>query len=372
MDGLWSLANGNLVAEQDLAKIDHADQYVIVGANVIFYESRLASCIRMGGFKSSNFCLNFMQLMWLSSSTSQVKTISITARNVVRAAFALATGLIVLGFVLNWVGLRVAIDYNPNLARSLGGVTSELEQKRIEAVYRDGLDQLKGVLDQNVKEVKKLEAVKNRLMALATPAALKGRFNAKDDAQGGPFVAPQLQQYLQGVFFRQPLQTEIDLTSERALGVRQSLVAYEEKWANRLAWLETLPIAAPVQSEFRFSSEYGLRNDPFTKALAMHQGIDFAAEAGTSVLAAGPGVVVRSGWDEGYGNVIEIKHAENFLTRYAHLSKRHVTEDMRIDRGMLIGDVGSTGRSTGPHLHYEIFHHGKVLNPRQVMLAQAR
>ena len=317
-----------------------------------------------------------MQLMWLSSSTSQVKTISITSRNVVRAAFALATGLIVLGFVLNWVGLRVAIDYNPNLARSLGGVTSELEQKRIEAVYRDGLDQLKGVLDQNVKEVKKLEAVKNRLMALATPAALKGRFNAKDDAsvgaKGGPFVAPQLQQYLQGVFFRQPLQTDIDQTAARALGVSQSLAAYEEKWTTRLAWLETLPIAAPIQSEFRFSSEFGLRNDPFTEALAMHQGIDFAAEAGTPVLAAGPGVVVRSGWDAGYGNVIEIKHAENFVTRYAHLSKRHVTEDLQVDSGTLIGDVGSTGRSTGPHLHYEIFHHGKVVNPRQVMLAQAR
>jgi murein DD-endopeptidase MepM/ murein hydrolase activator NlpD len=88
------------------------------------------------------------------------------------------------------------------------------------------------------------------------------------------------------------------------------------------------------------------------------------------VLSTGPGVVVRSDFDAGYGNVIEIKHAENFLTRYAHLSKRHVTENTQVDSGTLIGDVGSTGRSTGPHLHYEIFYKNKVLNPLQVMLVK--
>jgi murein DD-endopeptidase MepM/ murein hydrolase activator NlpD len=82
-------------------------------------------------------------------------------------------------------------------------------------------------------------------------------------------------------------------------------------------------------------------------------------------------VVVRSEWDPGYGNVIEIKHAENFVTRYAHLSKRRVTENTPVESGTVIGDVGSTGRSTGPHLHYEIFYQGKVLNPRQVLLVQA-
>ena len=310
--------------------------------------------------------------MWLSGPTSQVKTISITALNVLRAACALAVGLIFLGFALNWVSLRIAIEYNPDLARSLGGVTTELEQKRMEAVYREGLSQLKSVLDQNVKEVKNLETMKNRFMELATPANLKGRFNAKDDSRGGPFVAPQLQAYFKGGFFRQPLQTEIHQTAEQAKNVSESLTLYEKKWAKHLNWLETLPIAVPIQSDFRLTSGFGLRNDPFSGALAMHEGLDFAAEVGTKVLAAGPGVVVRSDWDAGYGHVIEIKHAENFVTRYAHLNKRHVTENTRVDSGALIGDVGSTGRSTGPHLHYEIFHQGRVLNPRQVMLVEAR
>ncbi len=312
-----------------------------------------------------------MQLMWLSSPTSQIRKISITARNVLLAALALGVGLLFLGFVLNWVGLRIAVESNPDLARSMGGVTSEFEQKRMEAVYRDRLDQLKSVLDQNIQEVKKLESMKNRFMELATPAALKGRYNVKEDSKGGPFVSAQLQQYLKAGFFRQPLQTEMNQTTEQAKGVGESLVSYESKWRNHLAWLEALPIGLPIQSDFRLTSGFGLRNDPFTGALAMHEGLDFAADVGTTVRAAGPGVVVRSEWDTGYGNVVEIKHAENFLTRYAHLSQRRVVENTPVDGGTVIGDVGSTGRSTGPHLHYEIFYQGKVLNPRQVLLVQA-
>ncbi len=308
-----------------------------------------------------------MQLMWLSGPTSQVKKISITARNVLLAALALAAGMLFLGFALNWVGLRIAVEYNPELARSMGGVTSEFEQKRMEAVYRERLDQLKSALDQNVQDVKKLETLKNRFMELATPVAFKGRFTGKDDFKGGPFVSAQLPPFFKTGFFRQPLQTELHQTAEQAQGMRDSLASYETKWRNNLEWLETLPIGVPVYSDFRLTSGFGLRNDPFTGALAMHEGIDFAAEVGTKVLAAGPGVVVRSDWDAGYGHVIEIKHAENFLTRYAHLSQRRVLENTPVDSGMVIGDVGSTGRSTGPHLHFEIFHHGKVLNPLQVL-----
>jgi len=103
----------------------------------------------------------------------------------------------------------------------------------------------------------------------------------------------------------------------------------------------------------------------------MHEGLDFSAEVGTPVLATAPGVVIRSEWDNGYGNVIEIKHAENYVTRYAHLSKRLVAENAQLTRGVVIGNVGSTGRSTGPHLHYEVFQNGRVLNPMLVLPAKS-
>jgi murein DD-endopeptidase MepM/ murein hydrolase activator NlpD len=310
-----------------------------------------------------------MQLMWLSGPTGQVKSVSVTARNILIAAGALAMALLLLGFVLNWVGLRVAVEYNPDLARSLGGVTTEAEQLRMEAVYRQNLRQLQTSLDQTVQDVKKLEVLKNRFMALATPAGLKDRAPSTENSKGGPFVLPGFTQNLMGQIFKQPLHTELQQTASQVQSVNQLLEMQQQNWEQHLTWLEALPIGLPIQSDFRFASGFGLRNDPFTGQIAMHEGIDFAAETGTPVVAPAKGQVVRSEWDPTYGHVIEIKHAENFVTRYAHLSKRLVTENSMVQSGAHIGNVGSTGRSTGPHLHYEIFQNGKVLNPLSVLPA---
>ena len=168
-------------------------------------------------------------------------------------------------------------------------------------------------------------------------------------------------------FFRLPLNTELQQTANDLEDVVAKLGHFEKQWQGHLSWLEALPIGSPIQADFRLTSGFGIRNDPFTGALAMHEGLDFSAEVGTPVLATAPGVVIRSEWDNGYGNVIEIKHAENYVTRYAHLSKRLVAENAQLARGVVIGNVGSTGRSTGPHLHYEIFQNGRVLNPLQVL-----
>ncbi len=305
--------------------------------------------------------------MWLSGPTGQVKSISVTARNILLAAGALAVALVLIGFVLNWVGLRIAVEYNPDLARSLGGVTTEAEQQRMEAVYRENLSQLQSSLNQTVQDVKKLESLKNRFMTLATPANLKDRAPNVQESKGGPFVMPAFPQNLMGQLFRQPLQTELQQTVTQVQAVNQSLQSQHQNWQQHLAWLEALPIGLPVQQDFKLTSGFGLRNDPFTGALAMHEGIDFSAEVGTPVVATAPGVVTRSEWDANFGNVIEIKHAENFTTRYAHLSKRLVSVNTQVKGEMTIGAVGSTGRSTGPHLHYEIFQNGKVLNPLKVL-----
>jgi murein DD-endopeptidase MepM/ murein hydrolase activator NlpD len=263
------------------------------------------------------------------------------------------------------------VEYNPDLARSLGGVTTEAEQQRMEAVYRQDLLQLQSSLNQTVQDVKKLESLKNRFMALATPVNLKDRAPGIQESKGGPFVLPSFPQNLMGQLFRQPLQTELQQTVSQVHAVNQSLQSQHQNWQQHLTWLEALPIGVPVQHDFRLTSGFGLRNDPFTGALAMHEGIDFSAEVGTPVVAAAPGVVIRSEWDHNFGNVIEIKHAENFLTRYAHLSKRLVSVNAEVRGEMPIGAVGSTGRSTGPHLHYEIFQNGKVLNPLKVLPSKA-
>jgi len=137
-----------------------------------------------------------------------------------------------------------------------------------------------------------------------------------------------------------------------------------------LNWLKALPTGVPVKHDFRVTSGFGIRNDPFTGQLAMHEGLDFVAELGSPVVATAAGTVVRSGWDGAYGNVVEVSHIEGFTTRYAHLSKRIAVEGKKVNRGDTLGLLGSTGRSTGPHLHYEVMRFDRVLNPMQ-MLSQA-
>ncbi|MEY4675864.1 MAG: Murein DD-endopeptidase MepM [Pseudomonadota bacterium] len=305
-----------------------------------------------------------MQLMWLSGPTGNVRTISITTRTVLTAAVVVGMFLVASGFLLHFVGFKIAVEYNPDLARSIGGVTTEAEQKRMESVYRDHLSQLRESMHSTVNEIRQLEAMKNRFMEMATPTVVRDKINRKDDNKGGPLVAPRPFSSL----FRQPLGVEFDQTLQEFVQTQTAVAELHSRWEKQLEWLSTLPTGVPVQGDFRVSSGFGIRNDPFTGGLAMHEGLDFTASSGTAVVATAKGVVTRSGWDMGYGNVVEVQHAEGFSTRYAHLSKRLVQPGDPVERGGILGEVGSTGRSTGPHLHYEVFNRDRVINPVQVLL----
>lgn len=304
-----------------------------------------------------------MQLMWLSGPTGNVRTISITTRTVLSAAVVVGLFLVASGFLLHFVGFKIAVEYNPDLARSIGGVTTEAEQKRMESVYRDHLSQLRESMHATVNEIRQLEAMKNRFMEMATPTVVRDKINRKDDNKGGPLVAPRPFSSL----FRQPLGVEFDQTLQEFVQTQTAVVELHARWEKQLEWLSTLPTGVPVQGDFRVSSGFGIRNDPFTGGLAMHEGLDFTASTGTAVVATAKGTVVRSGWDVGYGNLVEVQHAEGFSTRYAHLSKRLVQPGDQVERGSILGEVGSTGRSTGPHLHYEVFNKDRVINPVQVL-----
>ncbi len=304
-----------------------------------------------------------MQLMWLSGPTGNVRTISITTRTVLTAAVVIGFVLVTSGFLLHFVGFKIAVEYNPDLARSIGGVTTEAEQKRMESVYRDHLTQLRESMHSTVNEIRQLETMKNRFMEMATPNVVRDKINRKDDNKGGPLIAPRAFSSL----FRQPLGIEFDQTLQDFVQTQTAVAELRTNWEKQLDWLQTLPTGLPVRGDYRISSGFGIRNDPFTGGLAMHEGLDFTASTGTQVIATAQGTVTRSGWDFGYGNVIEVQHAEGFSTRYAHLSKRIALVGDVIERGSVLGEVGSTGRSTGPHLHYEVFIRDRVINPAQVL-----
>lgn len=123
---------------------------------------------------------------------------------------------------------------------------------------------------------------------------------------------------------------------------------------NSQSVLKRLPLARPLSTDYDITSSFGTRLDPFTRGLAMHSGIDFRAATGTAVRATAPGKVIEAGYNGGYGRMVEIDHGNGLSTRYAHLQSIQVSEGDVIRAGQVLGTVGSTGRSTGPHLHYEI------------------
>jgi len=140
------------------------------------------------------------------------------------------------------------------------------------------------------------------------------------------------------------------------------LAALDRTNIYRLAAMK-MPFAMPVKSAFRFTSGFGYRRDPKGAGTRMHSGTDFAASHGTPIYATGDGVVVKAGWDSGYGKAVTIRHDLGFETLYGHMSQIRVEAGQRVSRGDQIGDMGSTGRSTGTHLHYEVHNGGTPVNP---------
>lgn len=129
--------------------------------------------------------------------------------------------------------------------------------------------------------------------------------------------------------------------------------------------LNHIPAIQPISDKYlkQMASGYGYRSDPVYGTKKFHDGLDYSSDIGTPVYATGDGVVQKAGWDGAYGNAIEIDHGYNYLTRYAHLSKIDVRPGQNVKRGDLIGKVGNTGKSTGPHLHYEVRLNGAPQNP---------
>ena len=146
------------------------------------------------------------------------------------------------------------------------------------------------------------------------------------------------------------------LRANRLLGQMDKLNMY------RIA-AQKAPFANPLKSSFRFSSPFGYRRDPKTGGRRMHSGTDFAAGMGTPIHSTAEGVVTHAGWSSGYGRLVKIQHEFGVETRYAHMSKLRVKVGQRVSRGQRIGDMGTSGRSTGVHLHYEVRVGGKAVNP---------
>lgn len=312
-----------------------------------------------------------MQLIWVAGPAGQVVKLSITARTVALLMAALALGGLVLGFVFHGVGWRVAIAHAPELAQRLGGVTSHSEHEKLEATYRAKLEQLDQQLLAVGEHLKSLQDTQTQVLGRLGLAKLLS-LNPPDKAdwawgQGGPL---NLLPRWGPTEWR--LEQQLDLSLQQAQRMAQSLAQVQGRWVQDLERLQQVPTQLPMASDFLLTSSYGFRLDPFTRLPSLHEGLDLVAPVGTPVLATADGVVIRAEYAGALGNLVELAHSEGFVTRYAHLQSIAVQPGEPVAQQAVLGTLGNTGRSSGPHLHYEVHFQGRPMHPAKALSAWAR
>ncbi len=157
------------------------------------------------------------------------------------------------------------------------------------------------------------------------------------------------------------LDAALGALKSRAESLDESLAQLDELFTRRMRLLASTPKRMPVEGWF--SHGFGWRKDPWNGERRFHRGIDIVADSGTPVVAPADGVVSRTARQPDYGKMLDLSHGYGYVTRYGHLSEILVKPGQRVRRGEVVGRVGSTGRSTGPHLHYEVFRDGRRVNP---------
>jgi murein DD-endopeptidase MepM/ murein hydrolase activator NlpD len=291
---------------------------------------------------------------WLAKS----RAIHLSGTKLVLAVLSAALVLMVLAASLyHWVFLKGAREGWPvigTLVRLM--VKDEFEQR--DRFMRENLDAMARKLGEMQAKMMQLEALGERVSGLAgvTPTELK-----VGDGRGGVLVSGR------------PLSLE-ELQSTLAdldrLSVQRNdlLTVMESRLFDQRIKKLMIPTAQPVQVG-SLGSAFGWRIDPFSGRSALHTGLDFQAEPGTPILAAAGGVVVTAETHFAYGNMVEVDHGNDLVTRYAHASRLLVKKGDIVKRGQKVAEVGSTGRSTGPHLHFEVMVQGVYQDPRKFLAA---
>lgn len=281
----------------------------------------------------------------------------------IMAVIAMPIAAAVITWQLSGAGKTVepvnaALDYEQIWEQSLEGY--ELESDYIKEESQVQLEHMTQQLSRLQTRLSRLDALGERLTELADLSDGEFNFNT-DPGMGGPELPSHSESY-EGA----DIQTVLDRLSARIDDRTQQLRLLEELMLNRHNDANAMLDFIPVQTGY-ISSGFGRRTDPITRRSAMHSGLDFAAPRGTAIHALGAGVVTFSGRRGAYGNMIEISHAGGYKTRYAHAQELQVKKGELVKKGQQVATVGSTGRSTGPHLHLEVYHNGMAINPARFL-----
>lgn len=266
------------------------------------------------------------------------------------------------GTVYHFVFLKAAREGWPVVSQIVRLVVRDEFAQR-DRFMRENLDAMAQKVGEMQAKLVKLEAMGDRVSGLAgvKPEELRGAPRAKATVgagQGGPYIPPQAVTLEQLRGLVDSLDQSADDSSDLFTLIESRLL---ESRLKALMIPNSAPVTGPVGSGF------GFRLDPFTGRSALHTGLDFPADVGTPILAAAGGVVQSTELHPAYGQMLEIDHGNGLVTRYAHASKLFVRTGDIVKRGQLVAQVGNTGRSTGPHLHFEVLVEGVPQNPARFL-----
>jgi murein DD-endopeptidase MepM/ murein hydrolase activator NlpD len=291
--------------------------------------------------------------------------LTLTNRHLIAAAVFMGLLLFSLTLALFWITVRHAAEFKLPLLDSLVSSAQEAQRRKTEEFLRENLNAMAVKLGQMQAQLMRLDALGERLSTLAGLKPGEFRFNEAPGRGGALSSIPQ-KDLSMAEFNRQ-----LDQLSRQMENRSDSLGILESQLFDAKVKKKLMPTIPPVDAAYSASS-YGWRIDPFNGMLAMHEGVDFPVDIGTPVFAAAGGVVIYSGPHPQYGFLVELDHGNDFTTRYAHCSRVLVREGEVVQRGSKIAESGSTGRATGPHLHFEVRYRTVAQNPIRFLQATAR
>ena len=301
-----------------------------------------------------------MDIILISGKSSQVKkwTFNRLQLSLLGGIFIFSVFLIALA--LNYFSLVYAVKNESTYLKKMLGVVHAEQTEKTRLFIRESIDTMASRLGEMQASLMRLDSVGMRVIKLAginpdefvldKKVALGG---AKSEYIGRNLTMRELVREA----------NDVDrLLDDRA----DKLKMLEERLGLKYTKNQLLPTGRPVVSGW-LSSNYGWRIDPFTRKKAFHEGVDWVAKPGSDILAAAGGVVIYAKRHSQYGNMIEIDHGNGYVTRYAHAQALSAKVGDVVVRGQKVATVGSTGRSTGPHLHFEVLKKGKPQNPRRFL-----
>jgi murein DD-endopeptidase MepM/ murein hydrolase activator NlpD len=304
-----------------------------------------------------------MNIILVSSRRPTVKTITLGRSHIVAGCAAVLIALVLLAALIDYAVLRYAAQARGD-AVSPASVLAEPARdglERAQHVYmRESLDAMAARLGELQAQILRLDTLGERVARLAGFKPQEFLLT-QPPARGGalsqlPVEPLSFTELARRLDF---LARQVDDRSD-AFGLLDSILTLDN------VKKQLRPSVLPIQAG-TYTSDFGWRIDPFNGRRAFHDGVDFMARPGTAIQAAAAGVVVASEFHSQYGNMIEIDHGNGLVTRYAHCSKRLAQVGDVVSKGATIGEVGSTGRVTGPHLHFEVRHHGVPQNPARFL-----